>query len=128
MFTITNDTAGFTWPHDIRQNENGNITFYDNGNFDNPRISKGLEYELDEQNLVATLVYSYSNDPAIYGKNKGNTRRLPNNNVIVGWGNKWPIIATEANNEGIKTWELSVDSSLSFKVLKLSPLRKVCAH
>jgi len=120
MFTFTNDTAGFTWPHDIRQNENGNITLYDNGNFDNPRISKGMEYELDEQNLVATLVYSYSNDPAIYGKNKGSTRRLPNNNVLVGWGNNWPIIATEANNEGTKTWELSVDSSLSFKVLKFN--------
>ena len=118
MFTFSNDTMGFSYPHDVRQIENGNITLYDNGNFHNPQFSRGMEYEIDEQNLTATLVWNYVHDPVFYCKNKGGTMRLPNNNTIIGWGNSWPIISTEATYDGNVAWELSVDSSLSYRVMK----------
>lgn len=118
MFTFSNDTMGFTWPHDIQQLENGHLTLYDNGNFHVPPFSRGMEYEIDEENLTATLVWEYANDPLTFCKNKGSARRLPNTNTLIGWGNSWPVIATETAMDGTKTWELSVDSTLSYRVFK----------
>lgn len=118
MFAFTNDTMGFSYPHDSRQTENGNITLYDNGNFHDPQFSRGMEYEIDEQNLTATLVWDYVHDPVFYCRNKGGTMRLPNDNTIIGWGNSWPIISTEATYDGTVAWELSIDSSLSYRVMK----------
>ncbi len=120
MFTFSNDTMGFSWPHDIQQLENGNLTLYDNGNFHVPKFSRGVEYQINEDNLTASLVWEYMHDPVFYCKNKGGTRRLPNSNTLIGWGNSWPIIATEASIDGVKTWELSVDSALSYRVMKFN--------
>lgn len=120
MFSFSNDTVGFSWPHDIQQLENGNLTLYDNGNFHVPQVSRSLEYEIDETNLTATLAWDYSHDPPFYCMNKGGTRRLTNSNTIVGWGNSWPVIATEVDMDKNVSWELSVDSTLSYRVMKFS--------
>ncbi len=118
MFEFTNDTMGFTYAHDIQQLANGNLTLYDNGNYHNPPFSRSIEYEIDEANLKATLVWEYSNDPIIYGRAKGGSRRLDNGNTIIGWGQHFPIISTEAAYNGNKVWELSLDSCVSYRVMK----------
>jgi hypothetical protein len=73
-------------PHDIRRIDNGNITIFDNGDAHNPPYSRGVEYELDEQTLTATLVWEYQNDPDIYSFAMGSVQRLPNGNTLIGWG------------------------------------------
>lgn len=118
MFTFLNDTLGFSWPHDIQQLGNGNLTLYDNGNFHSPQLSKAIEYEIDEENLTASLCWDYIHDPVFYCKNKGGTRRLANSNTIVGWGDSWPIISTEVDLDKNPRWELAIDSSLSYRVMK----------
>jgi len=120
MFTFTNDTMGFSHQHDIQQLANGNLTFFDNGNFHNPKFSRAMEYEIDENDLTATLVWEYTNDPIIYSRAKGSVRRLPNSNTIIGWGIEWPIISTEVAYDGTKTWELSIDSASSYRVMKFN--------
>jgi arylsulfotransferase ASST/type IX secretion system substrate protein len=118
MFTFTNDTMGFTYSHDIQQLKNGNLTLFDNGNYHNPSFSRAVEYDIDEENLTATLVWEYGNDPAIYSSAKGGSRRLDNGNTLIGWGSNWPIISTEAGPDGTKEWELQTDSCLSYRVMK----------
>jgi hypothetical protein len=61
QFTFVNDplTPHFSHQHDIRRLPNGNITLFDNGNLRFPQISYAKEYELDEVNKIATLLWSY---------------------------------------------------------------------
>ena len=107
MFTFTNDTTGFSWQHDIRRISNGNITVYDNGNYHTPQFSQALEYQLDEENFTAELVWNYIHDPVVFGRATGAHRRLENNNAFICWGLTWPINATEVTMDGTPAWELN---------------------
>jgi len=40
---------------------------FDNGNYRSPQYSRAVEYELDEENMTATLVWQYRNTPDIFG-------------------------------------------------------------
>ena len=46
----------FARQHNIARRPNGNITLFDNGQFHQPPYSRAVEYSLDEENKVATLV------------------------------------------------------------------------
>jgi hypothetical protein len=83
-FTLVGDTDFFNRQHDIRRLDNGNVTIFDN----NDGITKGnrvVEYELDEGNMIATLVWQYERTPAIYGGPGGSAQRLPNGNTLISW-------------------------------------------
>lgn len=86
QFTFVNDPIGFSHQHNVRKMENGNITLFDNGNLHSPSFSRASEYQLDEENKLAFLVWEYRNDPVSYSIAMGNTQRLPNHNTIIGWG------------------------------------------
>ncbi|MDQ3022018.1 MAG: aryl-sulfate sulfotransferase [Bacteroidota bacterium] len=86
-FTFINDPLqGFTYQHDIRRIANGNVTLYDNGNFHPVHFSRAVEYDLDEVNKTATLVWQYRHSPDIYGFAMGNVQRLENGNTLISWG------------------------------------------
>ncbi len=106
MFTFINDTIGFSWQHDIRRISNGNFTVYDNGNYHTPKFSQALEYNLDEENYTAELVWNYIHDPVVYGRATGAHRRLENGNAFICWGLTWPINASEVTPAGNLAWEL----------------------
>jgi len=120
MFTFTNDTIGFSWQHDIRRLDNGNITVYDNGNWHTPKFSQAVEYNIDEQNYTAELVWNYIHDPVVYARATGAHRRLPSGNSFICWGLTWPINVSEVDMEGSLRWELhwpmNVWEYRSFKV------------
>ena len=107
MFEFTNDTTGFSWQHDIRRIANGNVTVYDNGNYHTPKFSQALEYNLDEENFTAELVWNFIHDPVVYGRATGAHRRLANNNAFICWGLTWPINASEVTMDGTTAWELN---------------------
>ncbi len=85
-FTFINDPITFSHQHDIRRMPNGNITLFDNGNLHIQQFSRVVEYQLDEQNKIANLVWSFNYDPDIYSYAMGNAQRLTNHNTIIGWG------------------------------------------
>jgi len=119
MFTFTNDTTGFSWQHDIRRISNGNVTVYDNGNYHTPSFSQALEYQLDEVNFTAELVWNYIHDPVVYGRATGAHRRLANNNAFICWGLTWPINASEVTMDGTLAWELNWPNSVwEYRVFK----------
>ena len=75
QFQFINDQRTFSHQHDIRRLENGNVTLYDNGNLHSPRYSRAVEYQLDETNKIATLVWDYKHEDAIYNSAQGNVDR-----------------------------------------------------
>ena len=98
-FTFVNDTLPFHYQHDIRRIANGNITLYDNGNLRYPQFSRAVEYHLDEENKIATLVWQYRNSPDIFSPSRGSAQRLKNGNTLIGWGGMNPTL-TEVTPSG----------------------------
>ncbi|MCW9097465.1 MAG: aryl-sulfate sulfotransferase, partial [Ignavibacteriaceae bacterium] len=86
QFTFINDPIGFSHQHDVRRLENGNLSVFDNGNLHSPPFSRVAEYQIDEVNKLAFLVWNYSNDPQTFTFAMGSARRLSNHNTIIGWG------------------------------------------
>jgi hypothetical protein len=71
--------------HGFYRIENGNVLMYDNG----PQqggTSRAHEYALDEENKIATHIWTYTPDPEIPAWHRGNAQRLPNGNTFIGWG------------------------------------------
>jgi len=116
-FTFINEPEPFTFQHDARRIDNGNLTLFDNGNFHVPVHSSAKEYHLDEINKTAELVWSYSH-PSDTGANLlfytalGSVQRLTNGNTFINWG--WRKIAsgnpnmTEVKPDGTIVWELTL--------------------
>lgn len=99
----------FSFQHDPRRISNGNLTLFDNGNQHSPPYSRGAEYELDEQNKTATLVWEYRHDPDLYGFATGSVQRLPNGNTLIGWG------AASATGGPVLT-EVHPDKSVAYEL------------
>mgnify|MGYP001345103608 CR=1 FL=1 len=86
-FSITNDPLnGFSKQHDAQRIGNGNILLFDNGNEHNPPISRVVEYQLNETEKTADLVWDFSHPEELLGLAMGSVQRLPNNNTLINWG------------------------------------------
>ena len=109
QFTFIGEDASFDGGlHNITQLENGNITFFDNparptGN------ARAVEYDLDEENLTATLVWAYVPEPEVHGFRRGSVQRLPNGNTIIGWGS-----ASDADSLAVT--EVTPDKEVVFQL------------
>jgi len=122
-FLFVGDPITFSHQHDIRKLANGNLTLYDNGVLHIPKNSRSLEYQLDEENKIATLVWKFNYDPIKYYSSMGNSQRLLNNNTMIGWG--WstvnPIKVTEVCVDGTVSLELEFpDSYVTYRAFRFS--------
>jgi hypothetical protein len=72
--------------HGINRLTNGNVLLYNNSASGPGTTSTVHEYSLDETNKIATLIWTYTPNPAIAGPFQGNAQRLANGNTFVGWG------------------------------------------
>lgn len=110
QFTFINDPIHFNYQHAARRISNGNITIYDNGNFHTPHYSRAVEYQLNEQNKTATLVWQYNHTPNVFGSWGGYVQRLYNGNTLISWGGTTPTI-TEVNQQGTVVFEATYPSN-----------------
>lgn len=117
-FAFPNDSLGFSYQHAIHRLPNGNVLLYDNGNFRNTSdtdvdpwersaYSRAVEYHLDEDHRIATLVWEYRRSPDIYGYAMGNAERLSNGNTLICWGAINPNV-TEVTPNGDIVFEMSL--------------------
>jgi hypothetical protein len=86
QFTFPNDPVRFTGQHDIRRVSDSSVSLFDNGQYTNPRMSRALEYSLDESNKIATLVWEYIYDSSMYSIACGNHQYIENGNHLVDFG------------------------------------------
>ncbi|MDP3463833.1 MAG: arylsulfotransferase family protein [Bacteroidales bacterium] len=121
MFELVGDDRWFSAQHSITYQGSNIYTMFDNGFRLEPEYSRGLMFELDEQNMTATLLQTYENDPYVYAWAMGHMQVLPNDNVVLGWAtNPTNHVLTEYHPDGSKAFEIiCIDSSLiSYRVFK----------
>ena len=78
-----------TWmryQHDARRQPDGTITLFDNGGVQKDDMSYGLVFELDEEEMTATLAREYGHPDGRVAAVMGSMQVLPNGNALLGWG------------------------------------------
>jgi len=120
QFDIIGDPIGFTHQHDIRKMPNGHYTLYDNGNLHQSQFSRPMEYDINEDDMTATLIWHYTHEPLIYAPVTGSYRVLENEKKIIGWGGTgMENLITELNADNSVSMELFVPGSVtSYRSLK----------
>lgn len=106
-FEFVNDEfGGLCGQHTASELENGNILIFDNGQYcwpempDRGRLTRIVEYKIDETAMTAELVWSYS-DEEKYASSQGSAQRLANGHTFIGWGGVvTPALVTEVNAAG----------------------------
>ena len=120
QFTYLNDNIPFSYQHDARRVAHKRILLFDNGNYHSPPYSRAVEYELDEVNLTAKLVWEFDYNKEVVGFAMGNAQRLPNGNTFIGWGFTQPN-ATEVTPLGTIVHEVSLDPGfVSYRAFKFT--------
>ena len=112
-FIILNDSLnGVSWQHNVSRLENGNILVFDNGNYHTPHTSRAVEYQIDEENKIATLVWEYQNPYDYKSKAMGSAQRLPNGNTLINWG----TIQIEGISLGANIMEVDYDKNIVLEI------------
>ena len=102
-FTFIDDPYdGFSHQHAAYELKNGNILLFDNGLDHSKKLSRVLEYKLDEKAKTATLVFS-KEFPMYQAYVAGNAYRMENGNTIAAFGSQgyveefdefgWPVLS-----------------------------------
>ncbi len=92
---------------------NDTYVLFDNGNFHDPPYSRGLEFELDEEEMTSSKLKAFRHDPDIFSPSMGGMQRLDNGNSVINWS-KDPCIFTEFNEDQDVVFEVyTVDSIFS---------------
>jgi len=127
QFSIDNDPyIGTCGQHDVSRLENGNLLIFDNGRYCLPYIGREqftrvVEYEIDEVNRDAKLVWSYSRDD-FYSTSLGSAERLSNGNTLIGWGRGPDVLLTEVDSNNTKVLEMKMLSSgyLNYRIRRFA--------
>ncbi|MDQ7024108.1 MAG: aryl-sulfate sulfotransferase [Anaerolineae bacterium] len=122
-FTFINDPMnGFSGQHNPTILPNGNLLLFDNGTLHEAQQSRAVEYELDQENRTATLVWSYTDGR--YSATMGSAQRLSNGNTLIGWGSAPPTgsSVSEVNADGEVVYALSLPpSQINYRVYRVEP-------
>ena len=120
-FEIDDPWGGPCGQHTAQINSKGNLIFFDNGTpcpelpeydarpEDNDRRMRYVEYELDEQNMTATLVREIVHPTYDIGPT-GSVQELPNDHVLVSWGlpgtnfSEYSLIEYDANDQPVREY------------------------
>ena len=108
---ICNDIL-FSWQHDVKVLDNGNILLFDNGNLsqqlfdiDLPR-SRILEISIDSENSC-NVVWEYELPQDFFAVGMGSTQILNNGNIQITSGNECGTVL-EINREGEIVWQVQL--------------------
>jgi hypothetical protein len=95
-----NSGSTTAYQHDARRQEDGTITVFDNGDFEqDDQQSYGLVLEVDEEKMSATLLEEYPNPEGKLCATQGSMQVLPQREtVFIGWGSN-PLMS-EFSREG----------------------------
>ena len=117
QFTFVDDPySNLCGQHTASRLDNGNILIFDNGQYCWPEseargeLTRVVEYELDQEQMTARLVWSYVHDTA-YSIAAGSAQRLENGNTLIGWGRGPVTIATEVDSDGNKVLEMTATAN-----------------
>ena len=121
-FRNVGDDSRFSYQHAPRKLPNGHILIFDNGNMRPDQYSRVVEYNLDEQNKVATLVWEYRHSPDIYTFAMAYADRLADGKTVIGWGATNPTV-TMIDSSKTVLFEMSFPAGVfSYRAYGFPPL------
>ena len=127
-FNLSGNTI-ISHPHHATILNNGNLLLFDNGVTKNPKQTRIVEFDIDENSFKATIVKEYS-ETGRYSDIMGSVQKLNNTHYFIGWGgnitsqinaNKSDITEIDAN--GNITLDINFSNNLnsftySYRALK----------
>ena len=116
---INDPLNGFRNQHSIRALGNRRYLLFDNGDLHSPSVSRAVEYELDPNEMTATIVWQYpeTTTTSLYSHYMGNTQRLENGNTLINWAVGHLPKLTEVRPDGTKAFEMNwVDGYEAYRV------------
>ncbi len=112
-FEILNDPLnGVNSQHDVKRLANGNLLVFDNGKLGEYPASRVVEYELDEENLTANMIWQYENPYGYLSRAMGSAQRLPNQNTFINWGS----IIENGESIGAIVMEVDYDKNIVLEI------------
>ena len=112
-FEIMNDSLnGVKSQHDVTRLDNGNLLVFDNGNNETHTASRVVEYQIDEPNKTATLVWEFLNPYGYLSRAMGSAQRLPNENTFINWG----TILIQGTSLGANVMEVTHDKDIVLEI------------
>jgi len=123
QFEFIDDTTRFSGQHNIRSLGNNVYSIYDNGNTRLPRFSRGLYYELDTEEMTATLITDINHiDSSVFSPFMGSFFTSEDNERLMGWSFNFQryIISEYDSLENILFEMRSIDTAefMSYKAEK----------
>ncbi len=107
-FSLIGDNLWFTDQHGIREINADSISLFDNGNYHDPKFSRGVEYAIDEEAMELTFIREYRHDPDIIVSTMGMMQREAGKNAVIGW--------SRPSTEEVIT-EYHLDGSVAIEIL-----------
>ena len=105
--------------HAIRKLDNGNFMVYDNGNFKDPELSRGLEISIIESDPPeAEIVWEYTLIDSLYTYKHGDCDRLKNGNSLLTAGQQHTLVEVDSLNNIV--WAAKVDQQ--YRALRIPGL------
>ncbi len=122
QFKFVNCQLPFYGQHNIKRLSNGHYTIFDNGLNTYPHGARAMEFELDQSNKTAKLIWSYTYDKNFNTTGRGNVQRLDNGNTLVAFGtlSSGDICFVVVNPKGEKIIE--VKGPPAYRVMNYSSL------
>ncbi len=109
-FQFINDPFGLSGQHSPVRLADGNLLLFDNGNNHQPQYSRGVIYQIDEQDKTATLIREFRESPNVFAFAMGNSQSMNNNHVLISWGKNYSqAFLTEFDEYG------NICSSIKYK-------------
>ena len=112
-FQIINDQlSGVKSQHDVSRLDNGNLLIFDNGDPQEYDESRVVEYEIDETNKTATLIWEFQNPYGYISRAMGSAQRLTNGNTFINWG----TILIEGESVGANIMEVTYEKNIVLEI------------
>lgn len=103
----------FSWQHSIRMLENRNLLLFDNGNENDPPLSRGLEILLMFNDSIpsAEIIWEYVLPEDLGSSFQSDCDRLPNGNSLITSTNSEYLV--EVSSDGLIVWEVQPGQGIS---------------
>lgn len=85
-----------SYQHDARRLPDGRLSVFDNGNADNPQVSRAAVYTLDETAMTAKRDEDLQPDPPTFAIFAGSARRTGNGDTLVDYGSSGRLVEFSA--------------------------------
>ena len=118
-FSFTEESSVFTFQHNFHILEDAILVFSNELTGEDSRV---IEYDLDEENLIAHQKWSFTRDPSLDVSVLGDVTRMESGDTHINWSMRG--VMDRVSPEGLRQWEVQVSLGSAFGYSSLGYLRR----